>query len=127
MSDVKLTNLISRLREHAAMHADLAKHSDESAQWAKDLYEAADLLAACGAAEPRADLADLLREVVAADDSNVDTATTLPDELMDRIRAALSRQVEPTSLRCPDCGKAIEGEATVSRWHECSLVNRRAE
>lgn len=31
----------------------------------------------------------LLREVITADDSNVDTATTLPDDLMDRIRAAV--------------------------------------
>lgn len=31
----------------------------------------------------------LLREVVMADDSNADTATCLPDELVDRIRVAL--------------------------------------
>lgn len=43
------------------------------------------------AAEPTADLAGLLREVLKADDSNVDTATTLPDDLTDRIRSALNR------------------------------------
>lgn len=36
----------------------------------------------------------LLREVLAADDQNVDTATTLPDDLMDRIRAVVNRRGE---------------------------------
>lgn len=53
-TEMSLTNLVSRLREHARMHDDLAAHSDEQAQWALDLREAADLLEQRAAAEPRA-------------------------------------------------------------------------
>lgn len=39
------------------------------------------------------ELEALLREVLEADDKNVDTATTLPDGLTDRIRAVVNRPV----------------------------------
>lgn len=39
---VTSNQLCDRLRQHAALHHDLAKHSDEQAQWGKDLEAAAD-------------------------------------------------------------------------------------
>jgi hypothetical protein len=40
-------------------------------------------------------LVSLLREVLAEDDANVDTATTLSCDLIDRIRAVVNGQAEP--------------------------------
>lgn len=48
-----------------------------------------DLLKRVKPDEPTADFQGLLREVLAADDANVDTATTLPYNLTERIRTAV--------------------------------------
>lgn len=58
------------------------------------MYQAEKRLRAAFTVEPEADLKGLLREVLFADDQNVDTATTLPDDLMDRIRSVLNRGAE---------------------------------
>lgn len=38
--------LAERLREHAACHESIAPHSDEQAEWMRDLYDAARLIEA---------------------------------------------------------------------------------
>ena len=39
-----MSDLTQRLREHAALHGEIAKFSDEQAQWARDLLAAANYI-----------------------------------------------------------------------------------
>jgi hypothetical protein len=39
-----MSDLTQRLREHAALHGEIAKFSDEQAQWERDLLDAADYI-----------------------------------------------------------------------------------
>ena len=47
-----MADLIQRLRDHAARHAEISRFSDEQAQWGRDLLEAAELLEQGAAVQP---------------------------------------------------------------------------
>ena len=57
-----MADLIQRLRDHAARHAEISRFSDEQAQWGRDLLEAAELLEQGAAVQPPPAPPDLIAD-----------------------------------------------------------------